>query len=91
MEKTDAKDASNSVLYLNEGLLPEVRMKDRIPSQIASLTLTRNSLVQLYTALKSKANNILSAHGINLAKNALSSNKALDELFGNRGQGDSFN
>ncbi len=48
-------------------------MKDKTQAQVASLTQTRDTLVKLRTALKNKINNILSAHGINLAKEALSS------------------
>ena len=68
----------NLALYLSKGLLPEVRMKEiNVKSQIASLTQTRDTLVKLRTALKNKVNNILSAHGINLEKEALSSEKKL--------------
>ena len=57
------------------------RMKDKTQAQVASLTQTRDTLVKLRTALKNKINNILSAHGINLAKEALSSEKALKEVL----------
>jgi transposase len=77
VKKTDPHDARNLALYLAKDLLPEVRMKDKTEAQIASLTQTRDTLVKLRTALKNKINNILAAHGINLAKEALSSEKAL--------------
>jgi len=77
VKKTDANDARNLALYLAKDLLPEVRMKEKAEAQIASLTQTRDTLVKLRTALKNKINNILAAHGINLAKEALSSEKAL--------------
>ena len=81
VKKTDANDAQLLALYLAKGLLPEVRMKDKQRGQIASLTQTRDTLVKLRTALKNKVNNILSARGINLAKEALSSEKRLDEVL----------
>jgi transposase len=81
VKKTDANDAQLLALYLAKGLLPEVRMKDKQHSQIASLTQTRDALVKLRTTLKNKVNNILSARGINLAKEALSSEKKLDEVL----------
>jgi len=81
VKKTDANDAQLLALYLEKGLLPEVRMKDKQCGQIASLTQTRDTLVKLRTALKNKVNNILSARGINLAKEALSSEKKLDEVL----------
>ena len=57
-------------------------MKDRLHAQLASLTQTRDTLVKQRTALKNKVNNILSAHGINLRKEALSGDSSLDEVLG---------
>ena len=81
VKKTDERDAALLALYLSKGLLPEVRMKDKQHSQLASLTQTRDTLVKLRTALKNKVNNILSARGINLPKEALSSEKRLREVL----------
>lgn len=81
VKKTDPNDARNLALYLEKDLLPEVRMKDKTQAQLASLTQTRDTLVKLRTALKNKINNILSAHGINLPKEALSSEKKLNEVL----------
>jgi transposase len=69
-------------LYLSKNLLPEVRMKDKDLAQLASLTQTRDTLVKQRSALKNKVNNILSARGLNLAKEALSSEKKLAEVLG---------
>ena len=49
VKKTDTNDAQLLALYLAKGLLPEVRMKDKQHSQIASLTQTRDALVKLRT------------------------------------------
>ena len=81
VKKTDPNDARNLALYLEKDLLPEVRMKEKTQAQFASLTQTRDTLVKLRTALKNKVNNILSAHGINLEKEALSSEKKLIEVL----------
>src|ERR1041385_8826306 len=81
VKKTDPNDARNLALYLEKDLLPEVRMKDKTQAQLASLTQTRDTLVKLRTSLKNKINNILSAHGINLEKEALSSEKKLNEIL----------
>lgn len=81
VKKTDERDAALLALYLSKGLLPEVRMKDKEHGQLASLTQTRDTLVKLRTALKNKVNNILSARGINLPKEALSSDKKLSEVL----------
>jgi transposase len=81
VKKTDPNDARNLALYLEKDLLPEVRMKDKAQAQLASLTQTRDTLVKLRTSLKNKINNILSAHGINLEREALSSEKKLNEVL----------
>ena len=80
VKKTDPHDARALALYLSKNMLPEVRMKDKEHGQLASLTQTRDTLVKLRTALKNKINNILSARGLNLAKEALSSEKKLKEV-----------
>jgi len=77
VKKTDPNDARNLALYLAKDLLPEVRMKDKTQAQIASLTQTRDTMVKLRTALKNKINNLCSAHGVNLNKEALGSEKGL--------------
>jgi transposase len=77
VKKTDPNDARNLALYLAKGLLPEVRMKEKEQAQVASLTQTRDRLVKLRTALKNKVNNLLSARGIELEKEELSSEKGL--------------
>jgi len=81
VKKTDPNDARLLSLYLSKDLLPEVRMKDKQLAQLASLTQTRDTLVKQRSALKNKVNNILSARGLNLAKEALSSEKKLAEVL----------
>src|SRR5712664_4368413 len=81
VKKTDPNDARLLSLYLSKELLPEVRMKDKQHGQLASLTQTRDTLVKQRSALKNKVNNILSARGLNLAKEALSSEKKLAEVL----------
>src|SRR4029077_19084854 len=75
VKKTDPNDARNLALYLAKGLLPEVRMKGKHQAEVASLTQTRDRMVKLRTALKNQVNNLLSARGIELDKEALSSEK----------------
>jgi transposase len=81
VKKTDPNDARNLALYLSKDLLPEVRMKDKTQAQIASLTQTRDSMVKLRTALKNKVNNLCSAHGVNLDKESLASEKGLKAVL----------
>lgn len=77
MKKTDPNDARSLALYLAKGLLPEVRMKEKAQPEVASLTQTCDRLVKLRTALKNKVNNLLSARGIEIEKEALASEKGL--------------
>jgi transposase len=81
VKKTDPNDARLLSLYLAKDMLPEVRMKDKQQAHLASLTQTRDTLVKQRSALKNKINNILSARGLNLAKEALSSEKKLAEVL----------
>jgi len=61
--------------------LPEVRMKDKTQRSMAHLAQTRDLLVKQRSALKTKINSLLSAEGINLKRESLSSNKALDRVL----------
>jgi transposase len=81
VKKTDKNDAELLALYLAKDLLPEVRMKEPNQRNMAHLAQTRDLLVKQRSALKTKINNLLSAEGINLKKEALSSNKALDRVL----------
>ena len=80
VKKTDRNDAETLALFLSKGLLPEVRMKDKLHAELASLTQTRDTLVKQRTALKNKINNIFAAYGITLAKESLSSERGLKEI-----------
>lgn len=82
VKKTDDNDAKMLALFLSKDMLPEVRMKDKEHAQVSSMVQTRDKLVKLRTSLKNKINNILSAHGINLKKESLSSEKGLREVLG---------
>jgi transposase len=81
VKKTDKNDAELLALYLAKGLLPEVRMKERKQREMSHLAQTRDLLVKQRSALKAKINNLLSAEGINLKREALSSNKALERVL----------
>lgn len=82
VKKTDKNDAETLALFLaKDHPLPEVRMKDQAQAQMASITQTRDKLVKLRTTLKNKINNILSARGINLKKEELSSEKGLKKVL----------
>ena len=59
-------------------------MKDKTQAQIVSLTQTRDTMVKLRTALKNKVNNPCSAHGVNLNKESLASEKGLQAVLGMR-------
>ncbi len=56
-------------------------MKNKQQAHVASLPQTRDTLVKQRSALKNKVNNVLSARGLNLPKEALSSEKRLNEVL----------
>jgi len=80
VKKTDRKDAETLALFLSKGLLPEVRMKDKLHAELASLTQTRDTLVKQRTALKNKINNIMAARALSPRREQLSSEKGLREV-----------
>jgi transposase len=81
VKKTDHHDAELLALYLSRALLPEVRMKDQEHRNMSHLAQTRDLLVKQRSALKGKINNLLSAEGINLKRETLSSKKALNRVL----------
>lgn len=81
VKKTDPHDARALALFLSKSMLPEVRMKDKQHAHLASLTQTRDMLVKQRSALKNKINNVLSARGLNLDREALSSEKQLSQVL----------
>ncbi|HYW78422.1 MAG TPA: IS110 family transposase [Thermoguttaceae bacterium] len=82
VKKTDRNDAEALALFLSKGLLPEVRMKDKLHAELASLTQTRDTLVKQRTALKNKINNIMAARGLSPRREQLSSEKGLRAVEG---------
>jgi len=80
VKKTDKNDAETLALFLSKELLPEVRMKDKLHAELASLTQTRDTLVKQRTSLKNKINNIMAARGLSPRREQLSSEKGLREV-----------
>jgi len=81
VKKTDEHDAVIIARYLSKGLIPEVRMRTKEESQIASLISTRDRIVKLRTVLKNKIHNILNASGIVTEREVFSSDKALNNVL----------
>lgn len=81
VKKTDEHDAVTIARYLSKGLIPEVRMRSKEESQIASLIGTRDKLVKLRSALKNKIHNILNANGIVTAREIFGSKKGLEKIL----------
>lgn len=84
VKKTDKNDAKVLAKFLEKDMLPEVRMKDELNAKIASLTQTREKLVQLRTVLKNKINNIFAANFITLKREEMSSEKGLRQILSYR-------
>lgn len=81
IKKTDSIDALTIARFLSKDMIPEVRMRTKEESQIASLIGTRDKFVKLRTALKNKVHNILNANCIITKREAFSSEKALDKIL----------
>jgi transposase len=81
VKKTDAHDAKTLAQFLARDLLPEVRMKETLAAEIASVLQTRDKLVKLRTTLKNKINNLLASQGILIRRESLSSDKGLEQVL----------
>jgi len=81
VKKTDEADALTIARFLSKDLIPEVRMRTKEQSQIASLIGTRDKFVKLRTALKNKIHNILNANGIVTKQEMFTSDKSLDRVL----------
>ena len=81
VKKTDDIDALTIARFLSKDMIPEVRMRTKEESQIASLIGTRDKFVKLRTALKNKVHNILNANGMFTKREVFSSEKALDRIL----------
>lgn len=81
VKKTDEHDALTIAKFLSKDLIPEVRMRTKEESQIASLIGTRDKFVKLRTALKNKIHNILNANGIVTKPEMFTSDKSLDRIL----------
>ena len=80
VKKTDEADALTIAKFLSKDMIPEVRMRTKEQSQIASLIGTRDKFVKLRTALKNKIHNILNANGIVSKPEMFSSEKGLAKV-----------
>lgn len=81
VKKTDEHDAVTIAKYLSKGLIPEVRMRTKEESQIASLIGTRDKFVKLRSSLKNKIHNILNANGIVTKREIFGSDKGLNKAL----------
>lgn len=81
VKNTDASASITIARYLSKGLIPEVRMRSKEESQIASLIGTRDKFVKLRSALKNKIHNILNANGIVTKREVFSSEKGLGAVL----------
>jgi transposase len=81
VKKTDARDAKTLAEFLAKDMLPEVRMKEALPAEIASVLQTRDKLVKLRTVLKNKINNLLAARGILIKREILATEKGLEHVL----------
>lgn len=81
VKKNDKNDAVTISKYLSKGLLPEVRVRSKEESELASLIATRDNLVKTRTGQKNKIHNIMNANGIALKREMMSSEVGLEEIL----------
>lgn len=81
VKKTDEADALTIAKFLSKDMIPEVRMRTKEQSQIASLIGTRDKFVKLRTALKNKIHNILNANGIVTKPEMFAAEKNLEKVL----------
>src|SRR3974377_507130 len=77
----DTHDAKTLAQFLARDLLPEVRQKDALLAEVASILQTRDKLGKLGTTLKNKINNLLAGRGILIRRESLSSDKGLEQVL----------
>jgi transposase len=82
VKKTDKNDARALARFLQQGLLPEARLKSEACAALNSLCQTRQKLVQLRTTLINKLHAIHRAHGIESKKSEFNSEKGLEQALG---------
>lgn len=81
VSKTDRADAEMLALFLSKELLPEVKLRDELSSQLKSLCQTRDRLVKLRTSLMNKIHNILNSYGITIKRECLGTQKGLQAVL----------
>jgi transposase len=81
IKKTDKHDAKMIAEFLSKDMIPQIKLKDKITSQINSIANTRDKLVKLRTTLKNKIHGLLNTYGIVLTKKQLSSKGALRSIL----------
>lgn len=81
VKKTDDEDALKIAKFLSKDMIPEVRMRSKEQSQIASLIGTRDKFIKLRTALKNKLHNILNANGVVSKSEMFSGAKGLESVL----------
>jgi len=81
VKKTDKNDAKVIAEFLSKDMIPEVKLKEELAAQVASLASTREKFVHLRTTLKNKIHGLLNTYGISLEKESLSSKKGLQSVL----------
>ena len=82
VKKTDRRDAALLAEYLEKDLLPEVRRKSVLESELAQMAQARDQLVKMRTMLKNQLHGLFSSYGVALPKKALASRRQRTALRG---------
>jgi len=82
VKKTDRRDAALLAEYLEKDLLPEVRRKSALESELAQMAQARDQLVKMRTMLKNQLHGLFASYGVALPKKALASRRQRTALRG---------
>ena len=82
VNKTDRRDAALLAEYLEKDLLPEVRRKSALESELAQMAQARDQLVKMRSMLKNQLHGLFASYGVALPKKALASHRQRTALHG---------
>jgi transposase len=80
VKKTDRRDAALLAEYLEKDLLPEVRRKSVLESELAQMAQARDQLVKMRTMLKNQLHGLFASYGVALRKKELASRRQRTDL-----------
>ena len=82
LNNKDKNNARVIAFFPSKDVLPEVRLKEGVHAELASLIATRDYMVKTRTLALNKARGLLDRHGIKIGKKALNDMKGFEKALG---------